>query len=40
MVNRAVDDARLKADVAVSKGNRRAGLCHVERVDRESPCAA
>jgi hypothetical protein len=30
VVNRAVDDARLKAAVAISKSNRRAGLCHVE----------
>jgi hypothetical protein len=40
MVNRAVDNARLKTAVVVSKGNRRAGLCHVECAHSELPCAA
>jgi hypothetical protein len=34
VVNRTVDDARLKAAVAVSKGNRRAGLFHVKCTGR------
>lgn len=31
----AVDDARLEAAVAIAEGDRRAGLCHIDRGRRQ-----